>query len=214
MSALHACHITPIQFTKIKQGKVSLGRILGSRSTQGQEHAILSLLPFGTTSRSLFVHPLQLGPSGNISEHISLTWSFRHRHQHAWCSVDVTQLLHRFCCWTPILVVKPLDLTSRGYCRYRNLIDWLIDIQRSYSISVRLSMHLIVGSTCFGGFFQCSWGESTLSCNPFKRSAGWLLWTFYRWLLRYHGSHITAAKTYGALKYVFVLVMLVHSFVP
>ena len=76
---------------------------------------------YGRSSKLSF----QLRPSRNISRHISLTWSFPHRHQHARFPVDVTELLHRLCCWTPDSAVAQRNLASPRYWRYRNMIDWL-----------------------------------------------------------------------------------------
>ena len=49
-------------------------------------------------------------------------------HQHTRWPVDVTELLHRFCCWTPIQLLHATEagFAHRYWCS-RNLIDWLID---------------------------------------------------------------------------------------
>ena len=85
----------------------------------------LAPLLFGTTSRCLSVQPFQLLPSRNISRHISLTRPFSHRHRHARWPIDVTKLLHRFWCWTPIRQPWHWAWLHRGYWHYRNLIDLL-----------------------------------------------------------------------------------------
>ena len=99
---------------------------LGSRPTQVQE--LFTLVPhlFGTTSRCLSVQPFQLLPLRNFWGHISFSWPFPHRYRHAQCPVDVTELSHRFCCWTLIPLSYHWAWLHRGYRRYRNLIEWLI----------------------------------------------------------------------------------------
>ena len=126
LSSLHACRITSIPFTKIKT-MIIICQSLGSRLTQVQE--LFTLMPhlFGTTCRCLSVQPFQLLPLRNIWRHISLTWPFPHRYRHAWWLVVSTVLFPRFCCWTPIWLSRHWAWLRRGYWRYRDLIDWLID---------------------------------------------------------------------------------------
>ena len=91
-----------------------------SRPTQVQEVFTLVCHLFGTTCCCLSIHPFQLPSSRNSWRHISLTWSFPHRHQHTWWPVDVTELLHRFCCsttdpdYTMHIGVSPLS--NKRYC--------------------------------------------------------------------------------------------------
>ena len=101
----HHCH--PIH---LDQTKVLVCSSLGSRPTQVQE--LFTLVPHlcGTTFRSLSVEPFQWLPSRNIWRHISLLWPFLHRHRHARWDVDVTELFHWFCCWTPRMPNGPLML--------------------------------------------------------------------------------------------------------
>ena len=108
----------------LDQTKELVCRSLGSRSTQVQEVSTLVPLLFGSTSRCLSVQPFRLLPSRNIWRHISSTWTFPHRHQHARWPVDVSELFHRFYCWAPIWLSR--YWVWLGYWRYRNLIDWFI----------------------------------------------------------------------------------------
>ena len=85
-----------------RQTKELVWRSLGSRPTQVEEHFNLVHLLVGTTSHCLSIQPFQLLLSRYIWRHISVTWPFPHRHQHTWWPIDVTELLHRFWCWTPI----------------------------------------------------------------------------------------------------------------
>ena len=73
------------------QTKTSICRSLESRPSLMQEHL------FETTTRCLFVQSFQLLPSRNI-----LRLPLPYRHQHTPWPVDVTELLHRFCCLKPI----------------------------------------------------------------------------------------------------------------
>ena len=97
---------------------------LGSRPAQAQE--LFTLVPplFQTASRSLSFQLFHLLPSTNISRHISLSWTFSRRHRRP---VDVTELFHRFCCWTPSRLSRHWAWLCRGYWRYRNFIDLLIE---------------------------------------------------------------------------------------
>ena len=108
------------------QTKIIVCQSLGSRPILVQE--LFTLVPrlFGTTFRCLSVQLFQLLPLGNIWRHISLTWLFPHRYRHSPWSVDVTELLPRFCCWTLIWMSRHWAWHRRGYWRYRRLIDWLI----------------------------------------------------------------------------------------
>ena len=92
-----------------------------------QEHCTFVPLLFSTTSRCLSALPFLLLPSRNISRHTSLTWPFPQRQPHASWSVDVIDLLHWFCCWTPIRLSRHWNWLCQGYRRHGNLIDWLID---------------------------------------------------------------------------------------
>ena len=60
----------------------------------------------------------------DISRRISLTWPLPHVHGRTRWRFDVIELLHRFCCRTPIWVSRHWAWLCRGYWRYRNLIDW------------------------------------------------------------------------------------------
>ena len=99
---------------------------LGSRPTQVQE--LFTLVPhlFGTTSRCLSIQPFQLLPLRNIWRHISLTWPFPYRHQHAWCPVDVTELFPRFCWWRLMRLSCHWAWLCWGYWHYRSLIHWFM----------------------------------------------------------------------------------------
>ena len=94
---------------------------------------------FGTTSRCLSVQPVQLLPSRNIWRHISLIWPFPNRYRHSPWPVDVTELFPRFCCWALIWLSRQWAWLRRGYWRYRNLIDWLIDNSRFSALIVYLN---------------------------------------------------------------------------
>ena len=100
---------------------------LGSRPTQVQD--LFTLVPhlFGTTFHCLSFQPVQLLPSGNFWRHVSLTWSFLHRHWHVQWPVDVTEMFLQICCWTLIRLSHHWAWLRRGYWRCRPLIDWLID---------------------------------------------------------------------------------------
>ena len=52
---------------------------------------------------------------------------FPRRHRHARWPVDVVELLPRFRCWALIWMSRHWAWLRRGYWRYRNLVDWLID---------------------------------------------------------------------------------------
>ena len=80
------------------------------------------------------MQPFHLLPSRNISRRISLTWLFPHRCWHARWPVDVTELLHQFCCWTLNWLPHHWVWLHRGCWCYRNLIDWLIYLQTMTSI--------------------------------------------------------------------------------
>ena len=49
-------------------------------------------------------------------------------HQHTKRPVDVTELLHRFCYWTPIQLSNGWAWPHQGYWRYKTLIERLIDV--------------------------------------------------------------------------------------
>ena len=100
---------------------------LGSRPTQVQQ--LFTLVPhlFGTTSRCRSIQPFHLLSVRNIWRHISLTWPFPHRYQHARWPLDFRELFPRFCCWTLIWLSCHWAWLCQGYWRYRSLIDWLID---------------------------------------------------------------------------------------
>ena len=109
------------------QAKELVCQSLGSRPTQAKELFTLVSRLVETSSYCLSIQPFQLPPSRNISRHISLTWPFPHRRQHTQWPIDVTELFHRFCCWTPIWLSRHCACFRHGYWRYRNLINWLID---------------------------------------------------------------------------------------
>ena len=125
-------HSNPIHWD---QAKELVCPSLGSRPGQVQE--LFTLVPslFGTACRCLSIQPFPLLPSRNIWRHISSTWPFPHRRQHALQVVDVTELLHRFGCWTPIPLSHHWAWLRLAYWHYRNLIDWLIkcDAQSGHS---------------------------------------------------------------------------------
>ena len=121
---LHSMLATSLPSRSLKSNTISLS--LGSRPTQAQELFTLVLCLFGTASRCLSIQPCQFLPSRNIWRHISLTWPFPHRHQHAQWPIDVTKLFVWFCCWTLIWLSRHWAWLRQGYWRYWNLIDWLI----------------------------------------------------------------------------------------
>ena len=82
---------------------------------------------FGTTFLYLSVQPPRLPPSEDVSKHTFSTWPFPRRHRCALLPVDVTVRLQRLRIWTLIWLLRDWAWLSRGYWRYRNLIDWLID---------------------------------------------------------------------------------------
>ena len=110
-----------------KAGPSIVCQSLGSRPILVLE--LFTVVPrlFGTTSRCLSVQPVHLLPSRNIWRHISLIWSVPHRYRHSPWPVDVTELFHRFCCWTLIWLSRHWAWFRRGYRCYRSFIDWLID---------------------------------------------------------------------------------------
>ena len=120
LSSLHA----PIPYTEIKQRSWPVG-------AQGQDQhkcksyslscPVSSEQPPAVCPYSHFTYYLQ-----PTSEDTSL-WLFPHRRQYAQRPVDVTKLLHLFYCWTPIWLSHHWAWHQRGYWRYRNLFDWLID---------------------------------------------------------------------------------------
>ena len=55
-------------------------------------------------------------------------------HRCAQLPVDVTERLKRLLIWTPIWLLRHWAWLLRGYWRYRNLIDWLIDWLRGISL--------------------------------------------------------------------------------
>ena len=98
---------------------------LGSRSTLAQEVFTLMLCAFGTTSHCLVIEPFLLLPSRNIWRHISLTWSFSHRHLYARWAADIMELFFRCYCWTLTPLLRPWVWLHRGYWLYSSLIDSL-----------------------------------------------------------------------------------------
>ena len=123
-SALHACHITLIPFTEIKQSiSLSVPRVKPNACAKALHFCAPSLW---NNCRCLSVQPFQLLPPRSIWKHISLAWPFPYRHQHARWLVDVTKLFHRFCCWTPIQLLRHWVWLAWGFWRYKNFIDWLI----------------------------------------------------------------------------------------
>ena len=121
LSSVHACGTTPIPFTEIKQRVL---QSLRSKPTQLQELFTLLLHLFSTTSRCLSLQSVRLLHSRNIWRHISLTWLFPHRHQHAWWPVDVMELFLQFGCWTPIRLSHHWAWLHQGF---GGIEIWLID---------------------------------------------------------------------------------------
>ena len=118
--------------------RIILSVYLGSSPTQAQEHFSLASLFFGTTCRCLVscnVH--------KASQDTSL-W-----HQHAQWPVDFTELLHRFCCWTLIRLLRHWAWLRWGYWHYRNVIDWLIKIFQSQT-TVCITWYMPYGSNGSG----------------------------------------------------------------
>ena len=109
------------------QTEESLCPSLGSRPTLAQEPSAHVPLLFGTTIHYLSVQPPRLPPSEDVSKHTFSTWPFPCRHRCTLLPVDVTERLQRLLIWTPIWLLRHWVWLRRGYWRYRNLIDWLID---------------------------------------------------------------------------------------
>ena len=133
-------HFTHVHWDQIKE---SLCRCLESRPMLGKDHLPLVPLLFGTACYYQSAHPLQFPPSGNVSRHIFLTWSFPHRHRHARWPVDVVELLHKFCCWSLIWMSRHWAWLRRGYWCYRNLVDWLIDCLITYTTTVTTTLTIL-----------------------------------------------------------------------
>ena len=105
---------------------------LGSRPSQAQELFTLVLHLFGTTTHCLSIHLLfqslfQLLPPTKVSRRLPLTFPLSHKHQHAQWPIGTAELFPRFYCLTPIGQLCHWTWLRRGYLRYGNLIDWLID---------------------------------------------------------------------------------------
>ena len=109
------------------QTEESLCPSLGSRPTLVQGPSVHVPLLFGTTFHYLSVQPPRLPPSEDVSKHTFSTWPYPRRHRCALLPVDVTERLQRLRIWTPIWLLRHWAWLRRGYWRYRNLIDWLID---------------------------------------------------------------------------------------
>ena len=94
----------------------------------------ISLLFLFSSEQPTAVSSNQLQPSGSdwlINWGSVSHLAFPHRHQHALWLIDVTQLLHWFCCWSLIGLCRHCAWLSRGYWDSKSLIgwfDWLIDI--------------------------------------------------------------------------------------
>ena len=117
-----------IIFTWIRKlGKELALWSLWSRPTQVPEYSTLVPGLFGTTSHCPSLQPFQLLPSRNIWRHISLTWLFPRGHQHAHWPVNVTELLHRICCWALILLSHHWAWLCPGIFAIQKF-DWLIEL--------------------------------------------------------------------------------------
>ena len=108
------------------QTEESLCPSLGSRPTLAQGPSAHVPLLFGTTFHYLCVQPPRLPPSEDVSKHTFSTWPSPRRHRCALLPVDVAERLQRLCIWTPIWLLRHWAWLRRGYRRYRNLIDWLV----------------------------------------------------------------------------------------
>ena len=99
-----------------------LSHSMGSNCQSLERFTLVPLL-FGTTSHCLSVQPFQLLPSRNIwRRHL---FDMAHRHHHTQWPVNVMELLHQLCCWTPIWLSCHWAWLFQGYWRYRNLNAWL-----------------------------------------------------------------------------------------
>ena len=108
--------------------------VLSQDQKKAQELFTLMLHLFGTTCRCLSFQPFQLLPSRNISRQVSLTRPLPHRHWHTRWHVDIMELFHWFCFWTPFWLS----------C-YRNF-DWLIDWSIKYDLDF---FNFVVGRYIF-----------------------------------------------------------------
>ena len=113
------------------QREESLCPSLGSRPTLAQGPSAHVPLLFGTTFHYLGVQPPRLPPSEDVSKHTFSTWPSPRRHRCAQLPVDVTERLQQLLIWTPIWLLRHWAWLRQGYWRYRNLIDWLIELQHS-----------------------------------------------------------------------------------
>ena len=59
--------------------------------------------------------------------------TFLQRHQDTRWPIDVMELLHQFCRWTLIWLLRHWAWLQQGYWRYRNMIGWLIDLKIVHS---------------------------------------------------------------------------------
>ena len=109
------------------QTEESLCWSLGSGPTLAQGPSAHVPLLFGTTFHYLSVQPPRLPPSEDISKHTFWLGLPLRRHQCALLPIDITKRLQRLHIGTPIWLLHHWAWLCRGYWRYRNLIDWLID---------------------------------------------------------------------------------------
>ena len=104
---------------------------LGSRPTLAQGPSAHVPLLFGTNFRYLSIQPPRLPPSEDVSKHTFSTWPSPRRHRCAQLPVDVTERFQLLRIWTQIWLLRHWAWLCRRYWRYRNLIDWLIEIDIS-----------------------------------------------------------------------------------
>ena len=124
------------QSHSLRSNRRSLCWSLCSRPMHVHGHSTLVPLPFGITSRSPPVEPLQLIPSTDVSKHISLTLAFPYKHQNAQWLVYVMELLHRFCCWTLMQRSCHWVWLCLAYWHHGNMIDWaklILDFEFMFS---------------------------------------------------------------------------------
>ena len=102
-------------FTEIKQRN----NYVGPESQVQCRHKGISLSSRFSLEQAPAICPLStphLQPSGNVSNHISLTQPFPHWHTHTRWPVDVMELLHRFCCWTRIGMLRSFTIVTIYQC--------------------------------------------------------------------------------------------------
>ena len=88
-------------------------------------HRVLNRLARVVTKSSRFTHSV---PLLRALHWLLVIYRVPRRHRCAQLTVDVTEWLQRLCIWTPIWLLRHWAWLRRGYWRYKNLIDWLIDI--------------------------------------------------------------------------------------